>query len=145
MKYINRIHRCSGQYRSMRLTGTDLNSHQHIYIFHICRNVGISQYELSKRICINKSNVTRQLSILEKNEYIIRQSDENDHRIMRVYPTDKAKKLYPDVLRIMAEWNNLLLAELSDSEKEQFITLLERLTNKAIDAISSDNSKEVNQ
>lgn len=145
MKYINRIHRCGGQYRSMRLPKSELSPHQHIYIFHVCRNPGISQYELAKRICINKSNVTRQLSILEKNGYIIRQSDENDHRMMRVFPTDTAKKLYPDVLRIMAEWNNLLLAELSDSEKEQFITLLERLTNKAIDAISLDNSKEVNQ
>lgn len=135
MKYINRIHRCAGQYRSMRLTGTDLNSHQHIYIFHICRNPGISQYELAKRICVNKSNVTRQLNTLEKSGYIIRRIDQNDHRLLRVFPTDSAKNIYPDVLRIMGEWNNLLLSELSESEKELFITLLKRLTDCAVKSI----------
>ena len=54
---------------------------------------------------------------------------------MRVYPTRRAEELYPNVLRIMQEWNALLFAELSDGEKEQFIRLLARVTDRAIEAV----------
>lgn len=135
MKYINRIHRCAGQYRSARLPKTELRTHQHIYIFHICRHPGISQEQLAKRICVNKSNVTRQLNTLEGHGYITRRPDDADRRILRVYPTLLAEGLYPRVLHIMQEWNALLLAELSDGEKAQFIDLLERITARAIRAV----------
>jgi MarR family transcriptional regulator for hemolysin len=141
MKYINRIHRCAGQYRSVRLPKNELRPHQHIYIFHVCRNPGISQEELTKLICVNKSSVTRQLSMLEKHGYITRETDKDDRRMMRVYPTQEAEELYPKVVCIMKEWNELLLDELSFAEKEQFIKILERLTNRAIQAVEGDNGE----
>ena len=134
MKYINRIHRCAGQYRSARLPKTELRAHQHIYIFHICRHPGISQEQLAKRICVNKSNVTRQLNNT-RSRVITRRPDDADRRILRVFPTPLAEGLYPRVLHIMQEWNALLLAELSDGEKAQFIGLLERITARAIRAV----------
>ena len=52
-----------------------------------------------------------------------------------MFPTPLAEGLYPRVLHIMQEWNALLLAELSDGEKAQFIGLLERITARAIRAV----------
>lgn len=135
MKYINRVYRCAGRYRSERLPKTELGAHQHIYIFQICRRPGISQEQLAKRICVNKSNVTRQLGLLEKQGYVLRRPDGEDRRVLRVYPTRRAEELYPNVLRIMQEWNALLFAELSDGEKEQFVHLLARVTDRAIEAV----------
>lgn len=139
MKYINRIHRCAGQYRSARLPQSELAAHQHIYIFHICRRPGISHEQLAKLICVNKSNVTRQVSLLEQHGYITRSPDESDRRVSRLYPTDQARELYPHVLRIMQEWNALLLTELSADEKGQFVHILERITNRAIRAAEGEN------
>ena len=52
---------------------------------------GISQEKLAKMIYINKSNVTRNLAVLEKNGYIERRPAENDKRVMLVFPTQKAQ------------------------------------------------------
>lgn len=139
MKYINRIHRCAGQYRSARLPRTELGAHQHIYIFHVCRQPGISQEQLAQRICVNKSNVTRQLSLLEQHGYVTRCPDRDDRRILRVYPTQSAQELYPHVLRIMREWNALLLEEFPEGEKEQFIHMLMRATARALAAVAGED------
>lgn len=139
MKYINKIHRCAGQYRSARLPQSELRAHQHIYIFQICRNPGISQEQLAKRICVNKSNVTRQLCLLEKQGYVCRCLDKEDRRILRVFPTERAEQMYPYVLKMMREWNALLLAELSEEEKEQFIAILERTMVRAIRAVEGED------
>lgn len=139
MKYINRIHRCAGQYRNVRLPKTELKSHQHVYILHVCRNPGISQEQLAKRICVNKSSVTRQLCILEKNGYIMRRPDSEDRRLLRVYPTSEAEGIYPEVVRIMKEWNDLLFTELNEKEREQFKEMLKRVTDRAIKAVEDEN------
>lgn len=141
MKYINRIHRCAGQYRSVRLPKTELRPHQHIYIFHICRNPGISQEQLAKWICVNKSNVTRQIHHLESHGYVTRRPDKADRRSWRIYPTPMAETLYPDVLHIMQEWNALLLAAMTDAEKEQFLGILKRITDRAIQAVEAEDGR----
>ena len=38
----------------------------HTYILNVCRNPGISQEALSQLIFVNKSNVARQLAVLEE-------------------------------------------------------------------------------
>ena len=68
-RYINIISRCGNMYRNERLKETDLGTAHHTYLFTICRNPGISQDKLAKMIYINKSNVTRNLAVLEKNGY----------------------------------------------------------------------------
>lgn len=138
MKYINRIHRCAGRYRSARLPDAEIGSHRHIYIFHVCRQPGIAQEQLAKLICVNKSNVTRQINFLEQQGYVFRRPDESDRRILRIYPTQRAEELYPKVLRIMREWNMLLLAELAPQEQEQLLDILARITERAIRAAEGE-------
>ncbi len=145
MKYINRIHRCAGQYRSVRIPKAELAQHQHIYIFHICRQPGISQEQLAKRVCVTKSNVTRQLNSLEHQGYVKRIPDKEDRRVLQVYPTCQAEALYPDILRVMREWNALLFAELSAEEKNQLIQMLERIMNRAVRAVEGKDGLVADQ
>lgn len=84
MKYINVIGRCAAQYRSEQLEQYGLNSRQHPYILHICRNPGISQEKLARAIYVNKSSVTRQLASLEQNGFIERTISSTDKRAMLV-------------------------------------------------------------
>lgn len=131
MKYINITTRCANQYRSERLSGSDLNGCQCTYILNICRNPGISQDKLAHLIYINKSNVTRQLISLEENGYIERRTGNLDKRVVEVYPTQKSLDVLPKVLLVLHEWNELLLEDFTEAEKETLISLLDRITNKA--------------
>ena len=100
-RHINIISRCAGLYRTERLKDSDLGQNHHRYIFCICRHPGISQEELSRRVYINKSNVTRHLSYLEKNGYVERRQSEEDKRVTLVFPTEKANAALPALREIV--------------------------------------------
>ncbi len=130
MKFISRIHRCSARFRNDKIEG--LNGRQHTYIFHVCKSPGISQEQLARQICVNKSNITRQLGLLEEEGFVQRLSDPEDRRVLRVYPTGKAEAVLPRVCELMEDWNRLLLEELSREEQVCLLSLLDRVTRKAI-------------
>ena len=131
MRMINVIYRCGMQYRSEKLEQYGLNGCQPPYILNICRQPGISQDGLAKRLYVNKSSVTRQLAVLEQNGFIERKNSDADRRTVCVYPTPKALKVYPVVCSVLSEWNRYLTEELSPEEQQQFASLLSRLMDQA--------------
>lgn len=131
MKYINRISRANAIVYSNQLKDYGITQIQHPYILLICREPGISQERIAKEICVNRSNVTRQLTILEEKKLITRMQDAQDRRIWRVYPTEAMQELLPTVRRVMREWNEYLLKDLTDGEREQLVQLLGKITVRA--------------
>lgn len=132
MRSINRTHRCSKRYYNEKLNADGITGNQQIYIFQICRHPGISQEQLSQRIAVNKSNVTRQLCALEQNGFIRRQPSPEDKRVLQVFPTERAEALYPKVLDIMRLWNSLLLEDFSEDEKSLLLSMMQRVQEKAL-------------
>lgn len=141
MRSINRTHRCSIRYYSEQMKTDSISGHQHIYIFQICRHPGISQEQLSQRIAVNKSTVTRQLSSLEQNGFIRRCSSCEDKRIMQVFPTEKAEALYPKVLETMRSWNRLLMEDFTESEQELLLSMMQRVQKKALQLAEEEEEK----
>lgn len=142
MKSVSRTHRCANAYRAAALPDQDLKGCQHIYIFHICRAPGISQEQLAQKICVNKSSVTRQLTSLENKGFVERRPDADDRRILRAYPTEKAKAVYPAVQACMVQWNDLLLEDFSEEERTQLLSMLSRIADKAVTLVKGAAEKE---
>ena len=97
----------------------------------ICKNPGISQDTIAKKLVINKSNVTRQLNRLEKHGFITRTINPEDKRVICIHPTEKSKELYPKIKTATKEWNNYLLEGFSEAETETLYTLLDRVLENA--------------
>jgi DNA-binding MarR family transcriptional regulator len=142
MKYINRISRCNALYRNGQPDLPGLNGCQHSYILNICRYPGISQDRLAHILCIHKSNVTRQLSLLEQNGFITRSPDAKDKRAMQVYPTDKALDIYPKIKSLSAEWNEYLCSGLSESELNVLFPMLKKILDRAVEKTETEIEKE---
>ena len=142
MKYISRTHRCAGIFRSAQLKDPELRPGQHIYIYHICKSPGITQDELVRLICVNKSNVTRHLNALEQAGFITRVPSQRDRRLHIVRPTQKALDIYPKVRSVMQNWARLLTEDFSDHEKSQRSQMLERVYDKAVSIISAQAGEE---
>lgn len=134
MKYINRINRSTGIVYNQRLREFGINHCQHPYIIQICRHPGISQEELARAICVNKSNVARQLAVLEADGLLTRTPDPEDRRVMQVFPTEKMEALLPCVREVMGDWNSCLLADFSEEDREKLIAMLEVITERAVKA-----------
>ena len=128
---ITEITRCGAQYRTDSFSPMGLKACHASYLMEICAEPGISQDRLASRICINKSNVARQAAFLEEGGFITRVSCQNDKRVMRLYPTEKAIALLPEIGQIMNTWEDLLTQGLTEDEKEILATLLARMKIRA--------------
>ncbi len=131
MRKINIISRCANAYRGDKLHSDKLSPLHHSFVLTVTRFPGISQEELAEKLCINKSNVTRAVATLEDQGYVKRESDENDKRILRVYPAEKMMEILPQVRSVSKEWNRYLTDDINEHEIEVFQSVLERITEKA--------------
>ncbi len=129
---IEKIARCSNLYRNNRLESHGIPGNQSGYIIHVCNNPGVSQDTIAKKMFINKSNVARQLAVLEQNGYITRCPDPEDKRILMVFPTQKAIDVYPDIKQVLDEWNDKLLDELSPPQQQELKGLLHTVKTAAM-------------
>lgn len=130
-RYIMMISRCNNQFRSERLRDTGLCGQHCAYILRVCREPGTTQDAIAREICVNKSNVTRQLAALEQNGFVERRPCEADSRAMEVYPTEKALAVLPEVRAVLREWNECITADFTEEEKTQFLDLLARAADRA--------------
>lgn len=128
MKYINLISRCAELYRAEKLGTLGLAPHHHTYVVHISREPGVSQEELCRRMHLNKSSVARALLKLERDGFCERVPDENDRRVLRVYPTKRMTDVYPSVVEVLREWKGFLLGDLCEEEVEMLSSLLARIS-----------------
>lgn len=125
------IERCAIDFKNEKLAEVGLSGCIYYYVMSVVRNEGITQDELVKRICVNKSNVARNIKYLEDNGFVIRKTDENDKRINRIYPTQKAIDVLPIIKEVNQEWKSILLKEFSSEETEELDKLLTKLVSNA--------------
>ena len=113
---ITEISRCGVQYRADQLAPMGLKSCHASYLSEICANPGISQDKLARRICINKSNVARQVAVLEEDGFIVRTPSAADKRVMELYPTEKTLALLPQISNILKCWEGCITSTLTTQE-----------------------------
>ena len=142
MKYVKTISRCFTLYREEELKISELSGYQHPYLRRICENPGISQDQLAKKLHVNKSNVARQLALLEQNGFIVRKENSKDKRQLEVYPLEKGMEIYPKILEVIKDWNDELLSGFNSEEKQRLADMLQRLMTKALTLTGSQESED---
>ncbi len=125
------ISRCTSQYRDRSLSEYGISGYQAPYIPEVCNHPGITQDQIALDLHVNRSSVTRQLTILEESGFITRKRSATDRRSVEVYPTEKALELLPIVRQTFADWRTVLTEGLSEEQKEMLEDLLDALSRKA--------------
>lgn len=95
------------------------------------RKEGLTQEEISRSVCLDKSNTSRALSTLEENGYIKREVNPENRRQTCVFSTEKLKSVIGELRRVTKIWNELLGEGISDEEFETFHSVLTRLEARA--------------
>ena len=93
----------------------------------ICRSPGSSQDQLAKRLWSDKSTITRQMELLESKGYVTRIPSQTDKRMLCVYPTQLMLDFTEGLKKATEEWERTLLQDLSEDEREQLNSLLQRV------------------
>lgn len=130
-KWITLANRYYYMYLSKALAPYGINTSQYLFIVVLCKEPGITQDKLPERIGINKSNVTRGLAQLEQAGFIRRGTNPQDKRTTTVYPTQRARDIYPQIMRLISEWDSAATGLFSGEEKRTLQALLQRLTDSA--------------
>jgi DNA-binding MarR family transcriptional regulator len=131
-RQIGLIERCNALYRHNAFKELGIGGCQHTYILCICNNPGISQEEIAKRIHVNKSNVTRNITSLEEAGFLYRSENPNDKRSFLVNPTEKAYEIKGKILEILRFWDGKLTEDLTIEEKEFLNDILLKVAQKAL-------------
>ena len=118
-------------YRSAAVNTEELRPYLHGYILALTSSPGLSQEQIARRQCVDKSSVARALSVLEKMGYVERKRSEQDRRITLVYPTSLAIEAGEKIRGLYRSWNEYLGGAFSAEEAEQFAFLLEKAAKRA--------------
>lgn len=128
---LHAISRCGSQFRSEAMAPHGLKGYHTGYLYHICTKPGISQYQLARQMLVNKSNIARQVAVLEDGGFITRVPSPADKRTQELYPTEKALQLLPLIRELSAQWDAILFDGLTEQELQSAQQLLEKLRGNA--------------
>ena len=128
---IGQIHRLDFQYRAAKFEPLGLKACHGKYLKIICDNPGICQEELTAHMIVNKSNIARQVAVLEEAGFVERRTCSKDKRKVRLYPTEKTLAMRHEILDVLEGWQTHLLQDISPEEKQRLEELLSRILCRA--------------
>lgn len=82
--------------------------------------------DISQRTKMDKAKVSRAVHKLDKEGYLHRERDEQDHRVSHLSLTQSGIRVYNAIIPKALEWEESMVATLSDEERD----LLHRLMSK---------------
>ncbi|MGI6605408.1 MAG: MarR family winged helix-turn-helix transcriptional regulator [bacterium] len=131
--FINRtisiLHRYKQWFLAQRLGqyGLSIEVGQIPVLVQVYRYHGISQDGISTNAVLDKGTVARVVKQLEESGLVVRQTDECDRRVNRIYPTPKALELEGNVFGLLRELQEIMYQGFTQEEIEHVNSLLERM------------------
>lgn len=104
-----------------------LNNNLYIYIIRTCEEPGMFLGELADNVQIDRTTAFRTIKKLVKLGYFELQNDSNNQKIKRVFPTQKALDVYPQLHEYEQKQSDFLLSNLSTEELAQLKELMAKL------------------
>lgn len=126
-KEIEAISRSLRRRRSRYMESLGLKSVHAKLLLDIADNPGISQDALSRLAGVDKSNIARQIAVLEQQDFVYRQPAPGNRRMLQVHLTKKSLFLLPKLQKTSQNWEEDLLQDLSNWEISQLSALLHRI------------------
>jgi DNA-binding MarR family transcriptional regulator len=120
----------------------DIGRGQFQFLMYLLKNGdGISQEELNEHLNFDKATTARSIKKLIKNGYLIKKIDDNDHRINRIFLTNKAYQIYNEMVMMNDYWERIITDNLSVEEKEMFHNILDKMLTNILRYKSKDHEE----
>lgn len=104
-----------------------LNNNLFIYIIRVCEKPGVFLGELADNVQIDRTTAFRTIKKLATLGYFELKKDAVNQKIKRVYPTEKAMDIYPQLHEYDQKQSDFLLSNLSTEEIAQLKQLMAKL------------------
>ncbi len=137
-RLISIIYRFGHSHISRKLENQNIGRGQHSILLTLFRNGGISQQEISDYLQLDKSSIAKWIKKLEDGGYIERSVDLIDKRINKVSLTQKGLDIIPMVKKAIENWEDIVLSDLSDNEKQVLEQVLIKMAEKRKTCINAE-------
>lgn len=127
LRKIGTISRIVASRSDLKFKKYDLQKGQHIFVVRICEHPGLNLMELTKMLNVDKSTTTKAVQKLEKAGYVIKAHPDNNRKSLSLYPTEKAKQVYENIIEEENVRADLCFNGFSEAEKNQALDFLERM------------------
>jgi DNA-binding MarR family transcriptional regulator len=132
IKYTNTLYRVTQCYIDEALKKYELSNGTYPFLMRLSNEEGISQNEISRALGVDKAMSARSINKLIELGYITKEQDEEDSRAYKLYLTDKAKVIIPDIKNVVYNWIDIITADFNENEKDEIIRLAEKAKKNAI-------------
>lgn len=130
------LYRNTQKYFDRALVPYDIGSGQLIFLLCINENEGITMQELTSLSEVDKGTTTKSIQRLIDQGYIQSRTDEKDHRVKRLYTTEKASAIMP----VVYEFRNRMRTILADGvDFRSFEQALGQVTDNAREKLLREN------
>lgn len=129
----SKIYRNTQSYLDKVLKQYDLSSGSFRYLFIMEQNEGLCQSRISELIGHDKAMSARTISRLTEVGYVVKIEDQLDSRAYKLYLTDKARLILPQIRKEIDKLIELVTGELTAEEKEITLSSLVKILNKALE------------
>jgi MarR family transcriptional regulator, organic hydroperoxide resistance regulator len=111
--------RLVGSRRRMKLESIGLHHAQGLILFQLWQEDGISQSVLAQALHITPPTATNTLKRMERDGWVKRRRGESDQRIVRVYLTEKSRRLRQEARASFRELDGEMTSMLTEQECEE--------------------------
>ncbi len=111
-----------------RLQPHGLTPIQHLILEILWVEEGVSAGDIGKRLVLDAATLSGVLDRLADSGWIVKQTDPDDKRVVRIYLSDKARTLGPDLEKERELVNEEILGNLTLEEKVLLKRLLKDIT-----------------
>jgi len=115
-RWVSVIHRYKTVFLDRELADIGLNGSSYLYIVVLDTHGTVRQDTFCREIALNKGCVARSMSRLEELDYIKREADPDDKRVMLVSLTRKGKRQVKHVRNALHKFQNILAHGLTDNQ-----------------------------
>ncbi len=135
-RLINELSRGAHIYFQHELKTYNIGHAQIRTLFYIANNEGQTQQQLANYLNLDKSSITSQIQILERNGYVSRTVSKVDARMQVIGITDKTREILDPIKQVLSSWTETLLDGFSEIERSDIFNYLERMKGNAKSKLS---------
>lgn len=127
IKQVNQLSRITQMVMDEELMDLNITSGTYSILLCLSNNEGISQNDISRNLHVDKAGAARSLDKLEGLGFIKREEDKNDHRIKKVFLTDKAKETVPLIRGSIEKWYEVITNDMNENEKQNLEIVMDKI------------------
>jgi len=125
---VGMLARCIQSISDIKYREIKLQRGQFIFLTRICESPGINLIELSHILKVDKATTTKAVQKLMKEDYVVRERDNVDKRMWHLFPSPKAKEIYPYIIQEENQNIEICFHGFSFAEKQNVVQLLKRMS-----------------